>query len=265
VLYHSLPCTGSRIVSSAIPRTNPPRSSSYVNSALPPECSEGINDHAAKTFLALNYAHLPASAKAEAAHIINGFALTQHSQTTKTFGRGNPNSLFGKILGSTPMPALDLRDKSVAVVASPDYYSDAILVSLCREVTSVRLRKVGGSTTLSKGAFLFDWLREENSQYDLIICPSLLESWGLGRHGEPLDPDADIALMQQFHKKLHPTGTCCIQLPVGRDRLIFNAMRIYGIHRLSAILQGWRAVEPVKPERLAARVSVRENFVLRPN
>jgi len=240
-------------------------SQAYVNSALPPECSEGIDDHAAKTFLALNYAQLPASAKAEAAHIINGFAATQHPQTTKIFGRGSPNSLFGKILGSTPIPALDLRDKSVAVVASPDYYSDAILVSQCREVTSVRLRKDGGSTTLSKGAVLFDWLREEDSQYDVIICSSLLESWGLGRHGEPLDPDADIALMQQFRKKLQPTGTCCVQLPIGRDRLIFNAMRIYGIHRLSAILQGWRSAEAVKPDWLAARVPVRENFLLQPN
>jgi Caenorhabditis protein of unknown function, DUF268 len=151
-------------------------------------------------------------------------------------------------------------------VGSPDHYSDAILICLCRELTSVRLRKVGSSNMLFKAAFLLDWSRED-TQYDLIICPSLLESWGLGRHGEPIDPNADIALMQRFRAKLRPTGTCCIQLPVGRDRLIFNTMRIYGTYRLLAMLHGWRSgsAEAVRPDRLRARVPARETFLLQPD
>jgi tetratricopeptide (TPR) repeat protein len=227
----------------------------YINSVVPPECTEGIDDDAVRTFLALNYEALPSNAKPEAARIVKDFVPSQHPQTTKAFARG-----------SMPFPEIELADKSVAVVASHDCCLDATLICLCREVTSVRLRNINGSTELFRTAILFDWLRED-TQYDVIICPLILESWGLGRHGEPLDPGGDIALMERFREKLRPGGSCYIRLPVGRDRLIFNAMRIYGAHRLAAILEGWspKSAEQIKPDRLAARVSVRENFLLEPD
>jgi tetratricopeptide (TPR) repeat protein len=248
-------------------------SQGYVNSALPPECGEGIDDNAVRTFLALNYESLPPNAKPGAARIIERFVPTQHSQTTKVFARGMPLLRYELHSQTTNvfargmlLPRVESGDRSVAAVGSPDYYLDSILICLCRELTSVRLRNVIGSTELFRTAFLFDWLRED-TKYDLIICPSILGHWGLGRHGEPLDPDGDIALMRRFREKLRPTGSCYVQLPIGRDRLIFNAMRVYGTHRLGAILEGWRPKSPerVSADRLAARVPVRENFLLEPN
>jgi tetratricopeptide (TPR) repeat protein len=239
----------------------------YVNSALPLECTEGIDDSAVRTLLALNYESLPSSAKPQASRILEDFVAIAHSQMMKTFDRRTPNAAFGKmpVLHPMPLPEVELGDKSVAVVGSADYYVDAILTCLCRELTSVRLRHARGATALFKTAFLFEWLRED-SQYDLIICPSILDNLGLGRHGEPLDPDADIGLMRRFREKLGPSGAAYVQLPVGRDRLIFNTMRIYGAHRLPTILEGWRPdlAAFVKADQLTARVPVRENFLLEP-
>jgi len=110
---------------------------------------------------------------------------------------------------------------------------------------------------------LDDWLREDG-RYDLIICPLMLDSWGLGRNGEPIDPDADLELMREFHQKLRPAGLLYLRVPIGRDRLIFNTMRIYGAHRLPRLLANWRQRSPetIGAEQLSARVPADTKLLL---
>jgi hypothetical protein len=56
----------------------------------------------------------------------------------------------------------------------------------------------------------------------------VVEHVGLGRYGEPLDPDGDLKAMSELKRVVSPGGSLLFVVPVGGvPRLIFNAHRIY--------------------------------------
>jgi hypothetical protein len=89
------------------------------------------------------------------------------------------------------------------VVDSPDYFLDAMLTCLAKDVTSVRRSKVNGETKLLRTVALSEWLRED-SRYDLIICPLMLDSWA-----SLLIPTPMSRSCANFTKSFAPQA-CCI-------------------------------------------------------
>ena len=53
------------------------------------------------------------------------------------------------------------------------------------------------------------------------------EHIGLGRYGDPLDPDGDLKAMGELKRVLAPGGLLLFVVPVGQPRVCFNAHRIY--------------------------------------
>jgi SAM-dependent methyltransferase len=60
-----------------------------------------------------------------------------------------------------------------------------------------------------------------------LSCMHVVEHVGLGRYGDPLDPDADLVAMNELARVLAPGGNLLFVVPVGRPRIQFNAHRIY--------------------------------------
>lgn len=60
-----------------------------------------------------------------------------------------------------------------------------------------------------------------------LSCMHVLEHIGLGRYGDPLDPDGDLKAIAELVRVLAPGGNLLIATPVGRPRVQFNAHRIY--------------------------------------
>lgn len=54
-----------------------------------------------------------------------------------------------------------------------------------------------------------------------------VEHFGLGRYGDPVDPGAPFRVMETFVRVLAPGGSLYFSVPVGRERLVFNAHRIF--------------------------------------
>lgn len=54
-----------------------------------------------------------------------------------------------------------------------------------------------------------------------------LEHFGLGRYGDPVDPDACFTAMRSLARVLRPGGRLYLSVPIGRERLEFNAHRIF--------------------------------------
>lgn len=78
-----------------------------------------------------------------------------------------------------------------------------------------------------------------DEEYDMCVSISSFEHDGLGRYGDPLNPDGDIEAMQAVRKVLKDDGNLFLAIPIGKDKIVWNAHRIYGLKRLEKLLKGW--------------------------
>lgn len=60
-----------------------------------------------------------------------------------------------------------------------------------------------------------------------LSCMHTVEHIGLGRYGDPLDPAGDVKAMKELQRVLAPGGNLLFVVPVGREKIMFNAHRIY--------------------------------------
>lgn len=74
----------------------------------------------------------------------------------------------------------------------------------------------------------------------LISLSSLhaVEHFGLGRYGDHVDPRAPYMAMKSFVRVLAPGGFLYFSVPVGRERLVFNANRIFAPETIVSALDG---------------------------
>jgi SAM-dependent methyltransferase len=55
------------------------------------------------------------------------------------------------------------------------------------------------------------------------------EHFGLGRYSDPVDPWGHVKFMQSLERTLADGGTLYFSVPIGRERLQFNAHRVFDI------------------------------------
>jgi SAM-dependent methyltransferase len=60
-----------------------------------------------------------------------------------------------------------------------------------------------------------------------LSCMHVVEHIGLGRYGDPLDPDGDIKAMRELTRVLSAGGSLLFVVPLGKPKICFNAHRIY--------------------------------------
>lgn len=60
-----------------------------------------------------------------------------------------------------------------------------------------------------------------------LSCLHVIEHVGLGRYGDPLDPLGAQRAAQELERVLKPGGHLFLSVPVGRERVCFNAHRVY--------------------------------------
>jgi SAM-dependent methyltransferase len=66
-----------------------------------------------------------------------------------------------------------------------------------------------------------------------LSCMHVVEHVGLGRYGDPLDPDGDLKAMRELQRVLASGGSLLFVAPVGKPRLRFNAHRIYAYEQVA--------------------------------
>ena len=65
-----------------------------------------------------------------------------------------------------------------------------------------------------------------------LSCMHVVEHIGLGRYGDPLDPDGDMKAIAELKRVLAIGGDLLFVVPVGKPRLMFNAHRIYSYEQV---------------------------------
>lgn len=66
------------------------------------------------------------------------------------------------------------------------------------------------------------------------------EHFGLGRYGDPIDPAACFRFMAALARVLAPGGRLYVSVPVGRERVEFNAHRVFAPGTVLAAFPGLR-------------------------
>jgi SAM-dependent methyltransferase len=60
-----------------------------------------------------------------------------------------------------------------------------------------------------------------------LSCLHTAEHVGLGRYGDPVDPDGTAKALRELSRVLAPGGQLLFSMPIGRERVCFNAQRIW--------------------------------------
>ncbi len=66
-----------------------------------------------------------------------------------------------------------------------------------------------------------------NDSVQSISCLHVIEHIGLGRYGDPIDPDGSIKAAVELQRILCTGGKLYISLPIGQERTCFNGHRVY--------------------------------------
>lgn len=97
------------------------------------------------------------------------------------------------------------------------------------EVIDIRpLTDVGHANIKFMQADLMSENKDAEAIADSISCLHALEHFGLGRYGDPIDPQGHIKAFKNLCKMLKPQGTLYISFPIGKENSVFfNANRSF--------------------------------------
>lgn len=76
-----------------------------------------------------------------------------------------------------------------------------------------------------------------SASIESLSCMHVLEHIGLGRYGDPLNPDGDLQAISELVRVLKPGGDLLVAVPVGRERVCFNAHRIYNARHFASYFE----------------------------
>lgn len=97
------------------------------------------------------------------------------------------------------------------------------------EVTMIDVRefpeKIDHLKTIVDDATSLHQIADESIDSMSAMCS--LEHFGLGRYGDPIDPEACFKCFCNIQKKLKKGGILYLSVPVGKERVEFNAHRVF--------------------------------------
>jgi hypothetical protein len=80
---------------------------------------------------------------------------------------------------------------------------------------------------------------------DSVSCLHALEHFGLGRYGDAIDPDGHLKGLAGLHAMLRPGGLLYLSVPIGPQRIEFNAHRVFSLSYLINLLEPQFAIEAI--------------------
>jgi hypothetical protein len=137
-----------------------------------------------------------------------------------------------------------IRGKSVVIMGSLEPFYEIVALEFgaasvttveygSRIVTDPRFEIITPAALLASGR-----------KFDVAFSISSFEHDGLGRYGDPLDPEGDLKAMAYMKRSVvKPGGALVLAMPSGGDFIEFNAHRIYGRLRFPLLTAGWELAD----------------------
>lgn len=76
-----------------------------------------------------------------------------------------------------------------------------------------------------------------------LSCLHVIEHIGLGRYGDPIDPKGSIKAALELQRVVGAGGKLYLSLPIGRERICFNAHRVHEAATVPAMFPQLRLTE----------------------
>jgi len=135
----------------------------------------------------------------------------------------------------------DLKNKNVLIIGtSTGWYESFVLAygGIPHVVEYIDVEYDGEQIKYYKP----EELSKLNFKFDFCISFSSYEHDGLGKYGDPIDPNGDLKSMKELKTVMKEDGILFLAVPVGLDRIVFNLHRIYGKARLPLLLESWKFI-----------------------
>jgi len=78
---------------------------------------------------------------------------------------------------------------------------------------------------------------------DSLSCLHALEHFGLGRYGDTVNSDGYLHGLNNLYRALKPGGKFYFSVPIGPQRIEFNAQRVFSVNHLLARFEGKYVVD----------------------
>ena len=104
------------------------------------------------------------------------------------------------------------------------------------------LNQKGGISYIQANATLLENIADNSLESISALCS--VEHFGLGRYGDPIEPDAWEKALRAFQRVLKPGGKLYFSVPVGQiDKVCFNAHRVYRPQTIIDVLDEMQILE----------------------
>ena len=134
-----------------------------------------------------------------------------------------------------------IEGKDICIIGSANPWYEAIAVSFgaksCTVIEYSKRESFHESITYKQPHEMTE------GNFDACFSISSVEHDGLGRYGDPLDPEGDLKAMQNLKNFLKDDALVYFAVPAGIDKIVFNVHRVYGEKRMPMILNGWETVD----------------------
>lgn len=121
----------------------------------------------------------------------------------------------------------------------------AHLLAMDIDVTLFDIREfpgeVEGLHTIIDNATMLKQVSDGSIESMSALCS--LEHFGLGRYGDPIDPEACFKCFDAIQKKIKPDGNLYLSVPVGKERVEFNAHRVFYANTILECFQDMQLIE----------------------
>ena len=135
-----------------------------------------------------------------------------------------------KIFDANPSRHVDVGSRIDGFVAH---------VAAFREVEVFDIRPISSSIpgVVFKQADLMNPVNQKTAYCDSLSCLHALEHFGLGRYGDPLDAQGYATGLRTMAEIVASGGVLYLSVPIGQERVEFNAHRIFDPVSLVALAQ----------------------------
>jgi len=83
----------------------------------------------------------------------------------------------------------------------------------------------------------------EDGSVNSLSCLHVIEHIGLGRYGDPIDPQGSVKAANELQRIVHSGGRLLLSLPIGRERICFNAHRVHAPATVLAMFPRMKLIE----------------------